>query len=147
MLKKIDHINIVVTDLANSRKFFEAFGFIVESGARLSGEWISKVVGLPNVEADYVAMALPGTETRLELIQYKSPMPVLVSDISAPHAIGFRHIAFEVTNIYDVVKNFAEIGAKPLGDIQVFPKNGKKLIYFRGPDDILLELAEYSGDR
>ena len=70
MIQKIDHINIVVRNIEESIAFFQLLDFIVEDRAILSGEWISNIVGLDNIEAEYVKLVIPGTETRLELAEY-----------------------------------------------------------------------------
>ena len=64
MLKKINHVNIVVSNLDETKAFFIQLGFEVGDESELSGEWISSIVGLPDVKAKYVTLSLPGTETK-----------------------------------------------------------------------------------
>ena len=143
MISQIDHINIVVSDLKKAQAFFELLDFAVQDGATLNGEWISSVVGLRNVNAEFVALKHPNTQVTVELISYNSPAAETPTLINTPNAIGFRHLAFRVDNIESVVAKLKPHNIKFLSDIQIFPKNGKKLVYFHGPDDILFELAEY----
>ncbi len=143
MLKKINHVNIVVSNLDKAKTFFIQLGFTVGDESDLSGEWISDIVGLKNVNARYATLALPGTETNLELIEYKSPKSTQDPDMHKANQIGFRHIAFEVENIEDVVCRLKDKGIKFISPIQTYPKTGKRLVYFWGPDNILLELAQY----
>ncbi len=70
MLKNINHVNIVVSNLEESKAFFIQLGFEVGDESGLTGEWISSIVGLPDVNASYVTLSLPGTETNLELSEY-----------------------------------------------------------------------------
>jgi catechol 2,3-dioxygenase-like lactoylglutathione lyase family enzyme len=70
---KIDHINIVVQDLEAAKAFFKEIGFVVLKEGRLEGEWFEKIVNLSPVGADYAALALPDTQTNLELFTYYSP--------------------------------------------------------------------------
>ena len=143
MLKKINHVNIVVSNLDEAKAFFIQLGFEVGDESELSGEWISSIVGLPDVKARYVTLSLPGTETNLELIEYVSPPSEKDPNMDRANQIGFRHIAFEVDNIEDEVCRLKEKGIKFLSEIHTYPKTGKRLVYLWGPDSILLELAQY----
>ena len=108
----------------------------------LQGEWISKVVNLPNVKAEYIALAIPDTQTNLELIKYYAPEGSVNSHISMPNQIGFRHIALEVEDIKSVVADLKKKGITFFSDIQIY--NNKKLCYFLGIEGIILEFAEYN---
>ncbi len=143
MLKKINHINIVVSNLDETKAFFIQLGFEVGDESELTGEWISSIVGLPDVRARYVTLSLPGTETNLELIEYTSPPSEKGPNMDKANQIGFRHIAFEVNNIENEVCRLKDKGIKFLSAIITYPKTGKRLVYFWGPDRILLELAQY----
>ena len=140
----IDHVNIVVSNLEESTQFFCALGFNVCQKGDLEGEWISKLAGLNGVRACFVALELPEAQTKLELLQYLSPPSPVDSEISLANKIGFRHIAFRVKNIDEVVSKLEEQGIKLLSPVQFYPPARKKLVYFLGPDGILLELAQYS---
>ena len=143
MLKKINHINVVVNDLDEAKSFFIQLGFTVGDESELSGGWISSIVALPNVRARYATLKLSGTETNLELIEYASPPSERDPDMGKANQIGFRHIAFEVENIYETVQDLKNKGIKFISSIHAYPKTGKRLVYFWGPDGILLELAQY----
>ncbi|ODS31346.1 MAG: putative lyase [Candidatus Scalindua rubra] len=145
MLKKINHVNVVVSNLEEAKAFFIQLGFSVGDESELSGEWISSIVRLQNVKSRYVTLALPGTDTNLELIEYGSPPSERDPNMDKANQIGFRHIAFEVENIEEVVHNLKNKGIKFISSIHTYPKTGKQLVYFWGPDRILLELAQYSG--
>lgn len=140
--KKIDHINIVVQDLEGARQFFVDLGFVVLKEGKLEGKWIDKIVNLSDVQATYIALAIPGTETNLELIQYDFPKGETDPNISLPNQIGFRHIAIEVTEIEKVIADLKKKGIKFFSDIQTYNVK-KKLCYFLGPEGIIIELAEY----
>jgi len=140
--KKIDHLNIVVQDLEAARNFFTDLGFIILTKGRLEGAWIDKIVNLPDVQADYIALALPNTQTNIELIKYYSPEGERDPKLSLPNQIGFRHIALEVQGIEEVVAELKVKGITVFSDVQVYNES-KKLCYFLGPEGIILELAEY----
>ena len=143
MRTRIDHVNIVVSDLEKAKDFFLAFGFIIEDEADLHGDWISTIVGLKNVEARYVKLRLPGSETRIELMHYRAPASGADPGLGQANRLGYRHIAFEVDDIGAVVKRLQDRGIKFLSPVQVYEPTGKKLVYFLGPDGILIELAQY----
>jgi catechol 2,3-dioxygenase-like lactoylglutathione lyase family enzyme len=143
MILRPDHINIVVSNLLEAEQFFLQLGFRKIDSAHLTGEWISSIVGLENVEADYVALEFPGSTTRLELIHYSRPKSTADPGIGRANSIGFRHLAFTVDNIEEEVEKLKKSGIRFLSNVHVYEKSGKKLVYFHGPDNILLELAEY----
>ena len=143
LLKKIDHINIVVKELEMVKEFFLSLGFELQDQSRLKGDWISQTVGLDNVDAEYVRLTLPDDSMSLELISFKSPPINKIESPDKANTQGFRHLAFQVQNIEKTVTALKDKGIEPFSPIQEFTKTGKKLIYFRGPEGILLELAQY----
>lgn len=143
MIRGIDHVNIVVTDLEEAIAFFSLFGFRVTHEGDLSGPWISEITGLEEVRAHYAALQIPGSKISVELIAYDAPQSLPGEHIGAANAVGFRHLAFEVAGIEDEVQRLKASGVRFLSDVRVYPETGKKLVYLSGPDNILLELAEY----
>jgi catechol 2,3-dioxygenase-like lactoylglutathione lyase family enzyme len=143
LLHSIDHVNIVVEDLDRVSRFFIAFGFELQDQSQLSGEWISRTVGLEDVDASYVKLTLPGDTVSLELIQFRTPPTRKIPDAGRANTAGFRHLAFRVTDIEAAIALVREQGIEPFSEIQEYVPKRKKLVYFRGPEDILLELAQY----
>jgi catechol 2,3-dioxygenase-like lactoylglutathione lyase family enzyme len=143
MITRIDHINIVVSNLEEAESFFRLLGFKEKDSSTLSGEWISTIVGLEDVRARYVALSLPDTDLNVELIAYASPPSGGSLQIDTANRIGFRHLALAVKDIEAEVERLKVAGVVFKSPIQIFPRTGKKLVYFNGPDGILLELAEY----
>ena len=144
MIKKIDHINICVTNLEEAKKFFiDLLEFKLIGEGHLEGAWIDQVVGLSNVKAKFIKLNLPQTETNLELIEYYSPQGETDPKINIANQIGYRHLALNVTNIETHFEKLKKAGIKINSEIQNYNES-KKLFYFAGPDNIILELAEYS---
>ncbi len=143
MIKTLDHINIVVSDLQRAKAFFEQLGFTEVVRSRLSGEQFTRVTGLPHIDAEFVGLSLPGSTTNIELIQYFSPPGGRDPELSKANQLGFRHIAFAVDDIEAEVDRLKAHGVEFRSTIQVWEKTGKKLVYFNGPDGILLEFAQY----
>lgn len=151
MIKAVDHINIVVSDIQKSVKFYtEILGFEIIRSAHLEGEWIDKIVGLKSVRAEVVYIRAPEGEPRLELLCYKNPKGLRLKNNSIPNTIGLRHIAFQVDNIDGIVKRLKKLGVflfaepvkVPVGTIE-HDAGEKTLLYFTDPDGVILECAEY----
>lgn len=143
MISSIDHVNLVVRDLDGAVDFFKLLGFSVEDRAVLTGTWISDIVGLEGVRAEYVKLALSASDLRLELIRYDTPQSDLPADGGRANDPGFRHLAFTVQNMDETVECLQREGVRFLSPVQCYEKTGKRLVYFRGPEGLLLELAEY----
>jgi catechol 2,3-dioxygenase-like lactoylglutathione lyase family enzyme len=143
MIQRMDHINVVVSDIEQARVFFEKIGFEEIDSADLSGDTFAVATGLEDIEAKFVALALPGAQTKLELIQYIMPSGGIDPRIAQANQIGLRHIAFAVDDIQAEVGRMKANGIEFRSDIQTWEQSGKKIVYFYGPDGILLELAEY----
>jgi len=143
MISTIDHLNLVVRNLEAASEFFKKLGFDVEDRAELSGEWISQIVGLKNVRAEYIKLRFPRSELRLELIRYDSPSSNEKADGGQANDPGLRHLAFAVKDIDELVEQLKSEGVEFLSPVHTYEKTGKRLVYFRGPEGILLELAEY----
>ncbi len=144
MISKIDHVNIVVSNLREAQDFFINLGFKEVIFSRISGERFSLISGLPDFDAEFVGLSLPGSATNVELIQYYSPAAGSKDpNLNRPNQLGFRHIAFAVDDIEAEVARLKTKGVEFQSDVQVWEKTGKKLVYFYGPDGIILEFAEY----
>lgn len=142
-VKRIDHVNIVVSDLEAATRFFCRLGLSVIHRGVLKGEWISAIVNLDDVEAAYVQLAFAGSETRLELLSYDRPASPTFAGRSLPNELGIRHIAFAVADIDRLVAGLKDEGVDFFGEVQTYPETGKRLVYFYGPDGIILEFAQY----
>lgn len=151
MIESIDHINIVVRDLERMTVFYrDVLGFTVTKQVTISGAWIDETVGLSGVEADVVYLDLP-TGPRIELIDYRAPAAVEPAVPNAPHVFGLRHMAFRVSEIDSLVTRLQAAGVTFQSDVKSVPDSQvkyaggakKRLVYFRDPEDNLLELCEY----
>jgi glyoxylase I family protein len=151
MIRAIDHINIVVTDLARSVKFYtEVLGFVKTREAYLEGEWIERIVGLRGVRGRVAYVVAPAGEPRLELLCYEAPRGVSVAENSRANTVGLRHIALRVDDMAATVARLRAAGAEIFGEPVRVPggvvkhdAGEKTLVYFLDPDGVILELAEY----
>ncbi len=166
MLSRIDHVNIVVTDLESMVQFYSTLlGLTVTKRVTISGEWVSAVTALKDVNADVVYLELPGdpppdlsepkprraSSPRIELIRYRSPATARPQNQDRPNAPGLRHLAFAVTDIDPLVQRLRERGVKFFSEVFTVPEaqvtySGgvrKRIVYFQDPEGNLLELCEY----
>ncbi len=152
MIHGIDHINIVVSDLQRSVKFYtELLGFRVIRRATLTGEWIEKIVGLSPISAEVVYIVAPAGEPRIELLCYSQPQGISLPQNSSANTIGLRHIALRVKNIGELAQRLQAAGVHTFSQPVTVPAQvvrhdagQKTLLYFTDPDGVILELAEYA---
>jgi catechol 2,3-dioxygenase-like lactoylglutathione lyase family enzyme len=152
-MKKIDHVNIVVSDMETSINFYTRLGLHKTLDTMLNGPWIAKVVGLETecVETRCVFMETEGGEARLELIQYLVPNGCKILENRLANTLGIRHFALIVDDLMETYERLMQAGVPFLSEPQEAPvKSGvvsrlgrKRLVYLRDPDDVIVELAEY----
>jgi len=142
MISRIDHLNIVVRDLEQAISFFSLLGFNTGISSQLDPEFLQRLTGVRCAGGRFTALHHPQSNVSLELLQFHtSEEPD--AGIGIANHIGLRHLAFAVTDIEAEVERLRRHGVDFIGDVQVWQKTGKKLIYFHGPEGILLELAQY----
>jgi catechol 2,3-dioxygenase-like lactoylglutathione lyase family enzyme len=139
--KRIDHIGVVVNDLDAAKAFFLDFGLEVEGEGEVEGEWVDQVVGLNNVKSTIVVLRTPDGGANIELIKYYKPLDEREVQQAYSNTPGIRNIAFEVDDIEAVVAELNEKGYNTFGEVQQYEEY-YKLCYIRGPEGIILMLAE-----
>jgi catechol 2,3-dioxygenase-like lactoylglutathione lyase family enzyme len=139
--KRIDHIGVVVNDLDAAKAFFLDFGLEVEGEGEVEGEWVDQVVGLNNVKSTIVVLRTPDGGANIELIKYYKPLDEREVQQAYSNTPGIRNIAFEVDDIEAVVAELNEKGYNTFGEVQQYQEY-YKLCYIRGPEGIILMLAE-----
>jgi catechol 2,3-dioxygenase-like lactoylglutathione lyase family enzyme len=143
-IKRMDHVGVVVTDLAAAIGFFVELGLELQGEGSVGGDWVDRVIGLDGVQADIAMLQTPDGHGRLELSQFHAP-PALGGDVNAPsNALGIRHVSFAVDDIDNVVAGLRARGAEFVGELEQY-KDIYRLCYVRGPEGIIVELAEEIG--
>jgi catechol 2,3-dioxygenase-like lactoylglutathione lyase family enzyme len=107
----------------------------------LEGEWLDQVVGLNDVKTAYVFLRMPGGQANLELIKFYTPSDEKAIQQPLANTLGIRHIAFIVEDIEAIVAKLKQKGQEIFSEIQYYEES-YKLCYVRGPEGIILELAE-----
>ena len=140
----MEHVGIVVDDLAAATAFFVELGLKVRGEATVEGGWVDRVVGLEGVRADIAMLETPDGRGRIELTKFHAP-PGRGGDRHAPaNTPGLRHVAFAVDDIDTVVAGLRARGAELVGEVERY-KDSYRLCYVRGPEGIIVELAQRIG--
>jgi catechol 2,3-dioxygenase-like lactoylglutathione lyase family enzyme len=141
ILKHIDHIGVIVNNLEAAKEFFVDLGFRVQGEAEERGELLDALVGLQGAHSRVVFLEAPSGQTKLELAKFLNPADKSVEQKSAIYAHGYQHIALVVEDIENIVKEVKQKGMDIIVDVYNF-QDVYKLCYFRGPEGIIIELAE-----
>ena len=141
-LKRMDNVGVVVDDLAAAVAFFKELGLELEGEAQVEGRSVDRLVGLDGVLSDIAMMRTPDGQGGIELTKFHSPAAVRSEPEDAPvNALGIRRIMFAVEDIDGVVARLRGHGAELIGELVQY-ENSYRLCYVRGPEGILVALAE-----
>ena len=144
-LQRMDNILIVVDDLEATKAFFTELGMELEGQAPVEGRHVDLLVGLENVRCEIAMMRTPDGHGRIELDKFHTPTAVRIEPENAPvNTLGIRRIMFVVDDIEDVVARLRAHGAEPIGEIIQY-EDKYRLCYIRGPEGIMVALAEQLG--
>ncbi|HZW03732.1 MAG TPA: VOC family protein [Anaerolineaceae bacterium] len=138
---RIDHVGIIVKDLAAAKAFFLDLGLEMMGEGEVEGEWAGRIIGLQNVKSEVIMLRTPGGEMKIEVSQFHSPIDENGIQPSFANTLGIRHITFVVDDVEAIVAKLTKNGAELVGEIQNY-ENEYKVCYIRGPEGIILELAE-----
>ena len=143
MIRSMDHVTIVVTDLPSAQEFFGLLGFEEAMSVVVSGDRMAAYMGVENIEADHVTLRVPGTSPRLEvqLLRYRHPNPIADPNVTRLNKVGLNHICFVVDDIEEVVRRLTQHGVQCRNEMMTF--HDRKLVFLSGPEGITVELAEW----
>ena len=141
MIERMDNVGIVVDDLAAATKFFVELGLEVEGEQSVEGRWVDRVVGLDDVRVDIAMLRTPGGHSKLELTKFHNPTAVSAGPNAPANTLGIRRIMFAVDDIDTVVAGLRARGTELVGEVTQY-EDMYRLCYVRGPEGILIALAE-----
>ena len=143
-VKGMDHVGMVVDDLNAATEFFVSIGLVLQGESEVEGEWVDRIIGLEGVRSRIAYLETPDGHSHIELSTFQSP-PSPTGDPTAPtNAPGLRHISFAVTDLDAVLAGLRERGVQLVGEVQQY-EDAYRLCYVRGPEGIIVELAEELG--
>ncbi|CAM2755571.1 VOC family protein [Janthinobacterium lividum] len=138
---RMDNVGIVVEDIDAAIEFFTELGLVLEGRAPVEGDWADGVTGLHGMRVEIAMMRTPDGHSRLELSRFLAP-PVAADHRNAPvNALGYLRVMFTVDDIDDTLVRLVKRGAKLAGEVVQY-ENMYRLCYIRGPEGILIGLAE-----
>lgn len=140
----MDHVGIVVEDLDAATGFFVELGLELQGSGPVQGRWVDRVVGLDGVRAEIVMLRTPDGAVRVELAKFDSPRADAGELREPANAPGIRHVAFAVDDVDDVLARLRSRGAELVGELERY-QDSYRLCYVRGPEGIIVELAEPIG--
>jgi catechol 2,3-dioxygenase-like lactoylglutathione lyase family enzyme len=140
-VRKLDHVGVVVDDLEAATAFFVDLGLEREEPGVVEGEWVDKIIGLHGVRAELVFVRAPGGNGAIELVKFHSPPDDGGADSSAPNRLGIRHLSFLVDDLDTLIERSRSRGLDTVGEVHEYG-NIFRLCYLRGPEGIIVELAE-----
>jgi catechol 2,3-dioxygenase-like lactoylglutathione lyase family enzyme len=143
-IQRMEHVGVVVDDLAAATAFFIELGLELQGEGTVEGGWADRVVGLEGIRAEIAMMETPDGHGRLELAKFHAPSRRGGDRHAAANTPGIRHIAFAVDDIDAVVAGLRARGAELVGEVERY-EDRYRLCYVRGPEGIIVELAEKIG--
>jgi catechol 2,3-dioxygenase-like lactoylglutathione lyase family enzyme len=140
-LKRMDNVGIVVEDLGGAIDFFRELGLELEGRGAVEGEWAGRVTGLGDQRVEIAMMRTPDGHSRLELSRFLAP-PVVADHRNAPvNALGYLRVMFAVDDIDETLEKLRNRGAQLVGEVVQY-KDAYRLCYIRGPEGLLIGLAQ-----
>jgi catechol 2,3-dioxygenase-like lactoylglutathione lyase family enzyme len=143
-LKRMDNVGIVVESLEEAISFFAELGLKLEGRTTIEGEWAGRVTGLGLQRVEIAMMVTPDGHSRLELSRFLTP-PVVADHRHAPvNALGYLRVMFAVEDIDELLTRLRKRGAQLVGEVVQY-EDSYRLCYIRGPEGLLIGLAEQLG--
>jgi catechol 2,3-dioxygenase-like lactoylglutathione lyase family enzyme len=143
-IQRMDHVGIVVDDLAAVTAFFLELGLKLQGEGPVEGDWVDRVVGLDGVRVDMAMLETPDGHGRLELAKFHAPASPGGDRRAPANTPGIRHLTFAVDDLDAALAGVRAHGAELVGEVERY-KDIYRLCYVRGPEGIIVELAERIG--
>lgn len=143
-LLRMDNVGIAVESLDVAIAFFSELGLRLEGRATIEGEWAGRITGLGDQKVEIAMMATPDGHSRLELSRFLRPAVVADHRTAPVNALGYLRVMFAVSDIDDTLARLRKHGAELVGELVQY-ENAYRLCYIRGPEGILIGLAQPLG--
>lgn len=143
-VKRMDNVGIVVADIDAAIAFFTELGLELEGRAPIEGDWADGVTGLRGMRVEIAMLRTPDGHGRLELSRFLAPLVIADHRTAPVNALGYLRVMFTVQDIDDTLDRLGKLGAKVVGDVVQY-ENVYRLCYIRGPEGILIGLAQELG--
>jgi catechol 2,3-dioxygenase-like lactoylglutathione lyase family enzyme len=144
IVKRMDNVGIVVESLDTAIAFFTKLGLTLEGRTFVEGEWAGRVTGLGNQKVEIAMMVTPDGHSRLELSRFLEPHTVSDHRNAPVNSLGYLRVMFAVEDIDEALTRLTKLGAELVGEVMQY-EDVYRLCYIRGPEGILIGLAEEIG--
>lgn len=143
-VKRMDNVGIVVEDLGAAIEFFSELGLTLEGRMPIDGDWAGRVTGVRGQRVEIAMMRTPDGVSRIELSRFDSP--AIASDHRAApvNSLGYLRVMFAVEDLDDTLARLTRLGAKLVDEVVDY-EGIYRLCYIRGPEGILIGLAQELG--
>jgi catechol 2,3-dioxygenase-like lactoylglutathione lyase family enzyme len=143
-VQRMDNVGIVVEDLGPTIEFFRELGLELEGQQTVDGEWSGRVTGLRGQQVEIAMMRTPDGQSRLELSRFVKPAVVADHRDAPVNALGYLRVMFAVDDLDDTLDRLREHGAQVVDEVVEY-EDQYRLTYIRGPEGLLIGLAEELG--
>ncbi|HEY4427028.1 MAG TPA: VOC family protein [Solirubrobacteraceae bacterium] len=140
-IQRMDHVGIVVDDLAAAKAFFVDLGLELQGEGSVEGAWADRVVGLEGIRSEVVMLQTADGHGRLELSKFHAPSAPGADRDAPANAPGIRHVTFEVDDVDAAVAGVRARGGELVGEVESY-QDVYRVCYVRGPEGIIVELAQ-----
>lgn len=141
---RMHNMGIVVESLDDAISFFSELGMNLEGRMMVEGEWAGRVTGLGSQSVEIAMMVTPDQLSRLELCRFLNPATIADHRNSPVNSLGYLRVMFTVPRLDDLLSRLRQKGAQLVGEVVQY-ENAYRLCYIRGPEGILIGLAEELG--
>ena len=145
-VKRMDNVGMVVEDMDAAVEFFTELGLDLEGRALVEGEWADAVTGLRDMRVEIAMLRTPDGHSRLELSRFLVPAAVADHRVAPVNSLGYLRVMFTVKDIDDTLGRLRKRGAKLVGEVVQY-EDLYRLCYIRGPEGILIGLAQQLGQQ
>jgi catechol 2,3-dioxygenase-like lactoylglutathione lyase family enzyme len=143
-IQRMEHVGIVVDDLAAASEFFIELGLELRGKGQVEGSWVERIIALDEVKVEFAMLRTADGHGEIELVKFHSPSTEGGNQDTPANTPGIRHIAFAVEDIDAVVAGLRARGTELVGEVVRY-EDSYRLCYVRGPEGIIVELAEKIG--
>lgn len=137
----MDNVGIVVESLDDAITFFTELGLNLEGRAMIEGEWAGRVTGLGDQHVEIAMMRTPDGHGRLELSRFLNPTVVADHRNAPVNSLGYLRVMFAVDDLDETLTRLRKHGGELAGEVVNY-QDVYRLCYIRGPEGILIGLAE-----
>lgn len=145
-IARMDNVGIVVEDIDAAIEFFTELGLTLEGRMPVEGEWAGRVTGVRGQRVEIAMMRTPDGHGRVELSHFDAPAIASDHRTAPVNSLGYLRVMFTVEDIEDTLARLGRLGATVVDEVVDY-EDVYRLCYIRGPEGILIGLAQQLGQQ